>query len=134
MQILRKTKLKAFRKAKRLGALKVIKLLKKKELVGRGGAAFPTGKKWELAYKKKADEKFVICNADEGEPGTFKDKFIIKNNPETLIEGILIAAYTIGAKKAFIYLRAEYEYLSNNLRISLFLIFLIFFKYTYAYE
>ncbi len=115
MQILRKTELNAFKKAKKLRPLKVIKLLKKKELVGRGGAAFPTGKKWELAFKKKADEKFVICNADEGEPGTFKDKFIIKNNPETLVEGILIAAYTIKAKKAFIYLRGEYGYLANHL-------------------
>ncbi len=115
MQILRKTELKAFRKAERLGALGIIKTLKLKGLVGRGGAAFPTATKWELALKTKADEKFIICNADEGEPGTFKDKFIIRYNPEALVEGILIAAYTIKAKQAFIYLRGEYSYLEAHL-------------------
>jgi len=116
MQILKKTNLKAFEKAKKLGPKGIIKLLDEKGLTGRGGAAFPTGKKWDIAFKQKSDEKFVICNADEGEPGTFKDKFIIKNNPETLVEGILIAAFTINAKRAFIYLRGEYENLKNNLQ------------------
>jgi len=116
MQILRKTELKAFKKAKRLGASGIIKILKQKGLVGRGGAAFPTGTKWEFALNTKANEKFVICNADEGEPGTFKDKFIIKYNPEALVEGILIAAYTIKARQAFIYLRGEYSYLENHLK------------------
>lgn len=116
MQILRKTNLKAFEKAKKLGSKKVIEILAKKGLTGRGGAGFPTAKKWEFALNAKSDEKYVICNADEGEPGTFKDKFIIKNNAETLVEGILIAAYTINAKKAFIYLRGEYDCLRNSLQ------------------
>jgi len=115
MQILKKTELAALKKAQELGAEKVIELLDKKGLVGRGGASFPTGKKWRFAFDAKADEKFVICNADEGEPGTFKDKFILENNPETLIEGILIASYVVGAKRAFIYLRGEYDYLKGNI-------------------
>jgi NADH-quinone oxidoreductase subunit F len=116
MQILRKTNLKGFKEAVRLGSLGVINVLKNKNLVGRGGAGFSTGRKWEFSLTTDADEKFVICNADEGEPGTFKDKFILKNNPETLIEGIIIAAHTIRAHQAFIYLRCEYEYLEKNLQ------------------
>ncbi|MBW2991881.1 SLBB domain-containing protein [Candidatus Woesearchaeota archaeon] len=116
MQILRKTELKGLEKAKELGAEGVIDLLNKKGLTGRGGAGFPTGKKWKFALDKEADEKFVICNADEGEPGTFKDKFIMEKVPETLIEGILICCNVIGAKKAFIYLRGEYEYLESKLK------------------
>ncbi|MBW2976783.1 NADH-quinone oxidoreductase subunit F [Candidatus Woesearchaeota archaeon] len=116
MQILRTTNLEAFKKAKKLGAERIINLLKEKNLTGRGGAGFPTGKKWEFTLNAKSDVKYVICNADEGEPGTFKDKFIIKNNPETLVEGILIAAYAINAKQAFIYLRGEYENLKSSLQ------------------
>lgn len=115
MQILKKTDLKALKKARNLGPKKTISLLNKKGLTGRGGASFPTGKKWEYALKAGSKEKYVICNADEGEPGTFKDKFIIQKNPETLVEGILIASQTIGAKKAFIYLRGEYEHLKSRL-------------------
>jgi len=115
MQILKKTELKGFEKAKQLGAEGVINLLNKKGLIGRGGAGFPTGKKWKFALDAEADEKFVICNADEGEPGTFKDKFIMENVPENMIEGILIACNVIGAKRAFIYLRGEYEYLAGKL-------------------
>jgi NADH:ubiquinone oxidoreductase subunit F (NADH-binding) len=120
MQILKRTDYKGFEKAKELGPEKLIEkvivLLKDKGLTGRGGAGFSTGKKWEFTYNTKVDEKFVICNADEGEPGAFKDKFILMYNPEALIEGIIIAANTIGAKQSFIYLRGEYEYLEKNLR------------------
>lgn len=115
MQILRETNLEALKLAKRVGKKRVLEILEKKGLVGRGGAAFPTAKKWRLALDTKGKERFVVCNADEGEPGTFKDKFIIKNNPETLIEGILIAAYVLDAKRCFIYLRAEYESLRKEL-------------------
>ena len=116
MQILRKTNLEAFEKAKQLGPEKIIGLLKEKGLAGRGGAGFPTGIKWEMVLNASSDEKFVICNADEGEPGTFKDKFVLMNNPEAVVEGILIAAYAVGAKQAFIYLRGEYDYLENKLK------------------
>jgi NADH:ubiquinone oxidoreductase subunit F (NADH-binding) len=114
-QILQKTNLKAWKKVKELGADGTIKLLKEKGLTGRGGACFLTGLKWEFAKKTKNSEKFVICNADEGEPGTFKDKLILENNAENLIEGIMIAAYCIDAKQAYIYLRGEYYYLKDIL-------------------
>ncbi len=115
MQILRKTDQKAYKKSIKLGQRKLIELIKKKGLTGRGGAEFSTGTKWEMVLNAKSAEKFVICNADEGEPGTFKDKLILTKNPETVIEGILIAAYAVGAKKAFIYLRGEYDYLEGKL-------------------
>jgi NADH:ubiquinone oxidoreductase subunit F (NADH-binding) len=117
MQILRQTNLEALKLAKEIGPEKVLDILDRKNLVGRGGANFPLAKKWRLALKNKNKSKeiFLICNADEGEPGTFKDKFIIKNNPETLIEGILIAAYVLNAKRVFIYLRNEYNYLREEL-------------------
>ncbi|MGY4884650.1 MAG: NADH-ubiquinone oxidoreductase-F iron-sulfur binding region domain-containing protein [Nanobdellota archaeon] len=119
MQILRQTNLEALKLAKELGIEKVLQILEKKSLVGRGGASFPLAKKWKLALnskkKNKSKEIYLICNADEGEPGTFKDKFILKNNSETLIEGILIASYVLNVKKAFIYLRNEYEFLREDL-------------------
>ncbi|MFC2003563.1 NADH-quinone oxidoreductase subunit F [Chloroflexota bacterium] len=93
----------------------VIEEVKTSGLRGRGGAGFPCGLKWELARKAQGDEKFVICNADEGEVGTFKDRYILENDPFTLIEAIAIAAYAIGATKAYIYLRAEYHYLLDLL-------------------
>ncbi|MEM3610204.1 MAG: NADH-ubiquinone oxidoreductase-F iron-sulfur binding region domain-containing protein [Candidatus Anstonellales archaeon] len=116
MQILRKTNLEALDKAIELGPDGVIKLLEEKGLVGRGGAAFPTAKKWKTTKETIADKKYVICNADEGEPGTFKDRFILMYNPQTMIEGLLIAAYTVGAKECFIYLRGEYSYLLPRLQ------------------
>ena len=114
MKILKKTNLEAWKKVNELGAEKTIKLLKEKGLTGRGGACFLTGLKWEFA-KKENGEKFIICNADEGEPGTFKDKLILENNAENVIEGIMIAAYCIGAKQAYIYLRGEYYFLKESL-------------------
>lgn len=77
-------------------------------LMGRGGAAFPTGKKWEAVAQAKGDIKYVVCNADESEPGTFKDRVIMEGDPLSLIEGILIAALATGAQKGFIYIRGEY--------------------------
>lgn len=78
------------------------------KLRGRGGAGFKTGFKWKGAYETPSDIKYVVCNADEGEPGTFKDRTIIENDPHTLIEGLLICAYAIGAKECFVYVRGEY--------------------------
>jgi NADH-quinone oxidoreductase subunit F len=116
MQILRQTNLEALERARALGGEGTISLIEKKGLVGRGGAAYPTGKKWRTCRDAAADERFVVCNADEGEPGTFKDKLILTHNPDTLIEGILIAAFAIGAKRCFIYLRGEYGYLQGGLQ------------------
>ncbi len=87
----------------------VVEEVKLSGLRGRGGAGFPCGLKWEVARRTQADEKFLICNADEGEMGTFKDRYLIQNDPFTLIEGMAIAAYAIGAQKAYVYLRAEYR-------------------------
>ena len=78
-------------------------------LRGRGGAAFSTGKKWSSAYASKDETKYLVCNADEGEPGTYKDRVIMEGDPHTVIEGILIGAYAVGAKDCFIYVRGEYE-------------------------
>ena len=82
-------------------------------LLGRGGAGFSCGLKWKLARAREADQKFIICNADEGEVGTFKDRYILQNDPFTLIEAIAIAAWAVGAAKAFIYLRSEYHFLAG---------------------
>lgn len=78
------------------------------KLRGRGGAGFKTGFKWRGAYETPSDVKYVVCNADEGEPGTFKDRTIIENDPHTLLEGMLICAYCIGAQEAIVYVRGEY--------------------------
>jgi len=93
----------------------VIEEVKASGLRGRGGAGFPCGLKWEMANEAPGDSKYVICNADEGEVGTFKDRYILENDPFTLIEGIALAAYAIGAKQGFIYLRAEYHHLLDSL-------------------
>ncbi len=114
MQITNKTHFKQFEKAIKLKPEEIISLIKESDLHGRGGANFPTFMKFDFSRKAK-DEKVLICNADEGEPGTFKDKFIIEENPCLLIEGIAIASYIIGAKRAYIYLRAEYSYLKEKL-------------------
>lgn len=78
-------------------------------LRGRGGAGFNTGLKWSGAFEAPGDEKFIVCNADEGEPGTYKDRTIIENDPHRLIEGMLIAAYAIGADTCLVYCRGEYK-------------------------
>jgi len=103
---------KALKKAKgEMTQEQVIEEVKASGLRGRGGAGFPCGLKWELARKAQGDEKYVICNADEGEVGTFKDRYILETDPFSLIEAIAIAGFAIGAKKGYIYLRAEYHYL-----------------------
>ncbi|MAG15246.1 MAG: hypothetical protein CL874_05155 [Dehalococcoidales bacterium] len=89
--------------------------IKASGLRGRGGAGFPCGLKWEGTRKAPGGEKYVICNADEGEVGTFKDRYILERDPFTLIEGMAIAGYTLGAKTGFIYLRAEYHHLFDLL-------------------
>ncbi len=93
----------------------VIAEIKASGLRGRGGAGFPCGLKWEGARKSPGDEKYVICNADEGEVGTFKDRFILQRDPFSLIEGLALAGYAVGAGNGYIYLRAEYHYLLDLL-------------------
>jgi NADH-quinone oxidoreductase subunit F len=89
-------------------SLDVIDEVKRSGLRGRGGAGFPTGVKWGFTAMDPKTPKYLICNADEGEPGTFKDRFILEGDPHLLIEGMIIAAYAIGSERGFIYLRGEY--------------------------
>ena len=87
----------------------IIKIVKDSGLVGRGGAGFPTGLKWSFARAAKETPKYVICNADEGEPGTFKDRLIMEGDPHKVLEGMAICGYVIGANTGFIYIRGEYQ-------------------------
>ena len=88
-------------------------------LRGRGGGGFPTGKKWKFARGAKGDQKYLICNADEGDPGAFMDRAVIESDPHRLVEGMAIAAYAIGATKAYIYIRAEYPLAIKRLKAAL---------------
>ena len=101
----------ALHKALAMSAVEVIKDVKTARLRGRGGAGFPTGMKWEFTRGAEGDDKVVICNADEGEPGTFKDRVILTEKPDLMFEGMTIAGYAIGAKTGVVYLRGEYAYL-----------------------
>ncbi len=107
---------KALKKAFEMKPADIIEIVKSSNLRGRGGAGFPTGLKWEMAANAAVFPKYVVCNADEGEPGTFKDKRILETQAAKVIEGMLIAAYAIGATEGFIYLRGEYHYLLSTLQ------------------
>ena len=87
----------------------VISEVKHSRLRGRGGAGFPTGIKWETVYKYVSDQKYVICNGDEGDPGAFMDRSVLESNPHRVLEGMIIAGYAIGANKGYAYIRGEYE-------------------------
>lgn len=100
---------KSIKKSLKLGRQKTVKKIKDSELKGRGGAGFPTGLKWKLASDVKAEEKFVVCNGDEGEPGTFKDRYLLEERALKVLEGIMIAAFATGADKGYIYIRGEYS-------------------------
>ncbi len=97
----------------------VIEELKASGLRGRGGAGFPTGMKWDLARKASGDVKYVIVNADEGDPGAFMDRSILEGDPHAVLEGLAIAAYTIGAQEGYFYVRAEYPLAVKRLRIAI---------------
>jgi len=88
--------------------VEVIEEIKKSGLRGRGGAGFPTGVKWEAAYRQHADKKYMICNADEGDPGAFMDRSIFEGDPHSVIEGMMLGAYAFGASHGYVYIRAEY--------------------------
>jgi len=90
--------------------------IKDSKLKGRGGAGFPVSTKWMLAAAAISEEKYIICNADEGEPGTFKDRVLLYEYPELIFDGMVIAGYTIGAKKGIVYLRGEYEHVLKPLQ------------------
>jgi [NiFe] hydrogenase diaphorase moiety large subunit len=93
----------------------LVDLVRDSDLKGRGGAGFPTGMKWGFCAAEKADQKYIICNADEGEPGTFKDRVILTRFADLVFEGMAIGGYAIGASLGILYLRAEYAYLRPHL-------------------
>jgi len=97
----------------------VIEEVKASGIRGRGGAGFPTGLKWELARRSPGELKYLICNADEGDPGAFMDRAVIEGNPHAVIEGMLIGAYAIGAGKGYVYIRAEYPLAVERLTLAL---------------
>ncbi len=105
----------AWEKVRKMTPEEVVGEIKASGLKGRGGAGFPCGLKWELGRKEGGDEKFLIANADEGEVGAFKDRYLLQHDPFSLIEGMVIAGYAIGAHKAYLYLRAEYHHLLETL-------------------
>ncbi len=109
----------SLKKARGMDKAALIAEVKNSKLRGRGGAGFNCGMKWSFAAAAKADQKYVICNADEGEPGTYKDRLIMENDPQTLIEGMAICACAIGATKGFIYLRGEYPFLIDTLNTAI---------------
>src|SRR3974390_2201143 len=102
---------KAVRKAIEMGPEGIINEMKASNLRGRGGAGFPTGMKWSFVPKESAKPKYILCNGDESEPGTRKDRLIFEHDPHSVIEGVMIAALAVGAKTGYIYLRGEYRYL-----------------------
>lgn len=87
----------------------VLETVKASGIQGRGGAGFPTGVKWSFAAREKAPQKYIVCNADEGEPGTFKDRLILEGDPHSVLEGMLLAGYAVGATKGYVYIRGEYR-------------------------
>lgn len=97
----------------------VIAELEASGLQGRGGAGFPTGKKWKFVASTQAEKKYVICNADESEPGTFKDRLVLEGDPHALIEAMTIAAYAVGAHEGYIYVRGEYKLALQRLQKAL---------------
>ncbi len=97
----------------------VIAEMKRSGLRGRGGAGFPTGTKWEFCYNNKADQKYMICNADEGDPGAFMDRSTMEGDPHTVLEGLIIAAYAIGASEGYVYIRAEYPLAVKRVRLAI---------------
>lgn len=101
------------KKAMKEGPEFVIEELKTSGLKGRGGAGYPTWKKWSIGHKRLAEQKFVICNADEGEPGTFKDRDLLAKDPYKIIEGMLISGFVFGAKKGYVYIREEYTHIQQ---------------------
>ncbi len=103
-------------KALKMSSDKIVQELVDSGLRGRGGAGFPTGLKWKFAAQQKADKKYIICNADEGEPGTFKDREILEKQAKKVWTGMAICAHTVGATEGFIYLRNEYNYLIPQLQ------------------
>jgi len=97
----------------------VIEIISSSGLRGRGGGGFPTGLKWNFAYQNESENKYIICNADEGDPGAFMDRSILEKDPHSVIEGMIIAGYAVGANMGYVYIRAEYPVAAKNLQIAI---------------
>ncbi len=97
----------------------VVDWVKRSGLRGRGGAGFPTGKKWEVMRQQPATPKYIVCNADEGDPGAFMDRSLLEGNPHSVLEGLIIGAYALGAAEGYIYVRAEYPLAVQHLRVAI---------------
>jgi NADH-quinone oxidoreductase subunit F len=97
----------------------IIEIIKKAGLRGRGGAGFPTGRKWELCRANPEEPKYIVCNADEGDPGAYMDRSILEGNPHSVMEGMIIGAFAIGARESYVYVRAEYPLAIANLRVAI---------------
>ncbi len=106
-------------KALQMKPVTIIEEIKKSGLRGRGGAGFPTGGKWEVCRQASGKTRYVICNADEGDPGAFMDRVVLESDPQQVIEGMIIAAYAVGAHDGFIYIRAEYPLAIERLKVAL---------------
>ncbi len=106
-------------KALKMEPVAIIEEIKRSGLRGRGGAGFPTGRKWEQCREVSGQPKYIICNADEGDPGAFMDRVVLESDPQQVIEGMIIAAYAVGAHDGFIYIRAEYPLAIERLKVAL---------------
>lgn len=109
----------ALSRALKMEPMEIIDEVKRSGLRGRGGAGFPTGLKWEFTYKAVGDKKYVVCNADEGDPGAFMDRSILEGDPHALLEGMLIAARSVGSDEGYIYCRAEYPLAIKRLKTAI---------------
>jgi NADH-quinone oxidoreductase subunit F len=109
----------ALKKALTMTGQAIIGEITESGLRGRGGAGFPTGLKWKFAYDNKSEKKYVICNADEGDPGAFMDRSVLEGDPHAIIEGMIIGAYAIGADEGYLYVRAEYPLAIKHLNIAI---------------
>src|SRR4051812_8292219 len=110
---------KSLQKALKMTSDQIIQEVKDSALRGRGGAGFPTGMKWSFVPKISPKPKYVVCNADESEPGSFKDRYLMERDPHAMIEGMIIGGYAIGATTGYIYTRGEYKYLIDIMDVAL---------------
>ncbi len=110
---------KGLEKARAMSQKDLMAEVQKSGLRGRGGAGFNAGMKWSFSYNTPSDQKYVVCNADEGEPGTYKDRLIMENDPQSVLEGMAVCGYAIGSNKGYIYCRGEYPYVVEKLNTAI---------------
>src|SRR5438045_6509182 len=106
-------------KALKMSPNDIVEEVKKSGLRGRGGAGFPTGMKWSFLAKPEGVPRYLVCNADESEPGTFKDRYLMEFLPHLLIEGLIISSYVLGSGRTYIYIRGEYAWIVDILKLAI---------------